>query len=165
MSGVGEFSIRARADYRLELHSGWHSRNGAPSTCKEGVTHDLSLLLKTVILEPPASDDCVPVAAKRVAHQRQIVSATPLGLPDVGHLMDEQALVVDAGIGEVAAPAAVAGVEMDAPGGRHDRSLRLKRPPLVVRQPDLAIVDGIAEHRPGKLDFAVGHGSKRHRVT
>lgn len=59
---------------------------------QEDVPHDLGLLLDTVSIQGPAWAQRIVVTTKRVPHQRQVPSPAPLGLPDVGHFMQEQRL-------------------------------------------------------------------------
>src|SRR4051794_8745321 len=59
---------------------------------EESVADDLGLLLEAVAAERLALDQPVPVAGEGVPHQRQVEAAALLRLPDMGHLVDEEAL-------------------------------------------------------------------------
>ena len=64
---------------------------------------DFGLLFQSVAVEAATRLDAVGVAAKRVAHQRQVKAAAFLRLPDMGHFVQEQRLEVDRGLGEIVA--------------------------------------------------------------
>ena len=102
----------------------------------------------------PGSERVI-VAAKGVAHQRQIEAAALLRLPDVGHLVNEEC------------PGAAAAHSKNRPTTRRPRggtrccpsgaiaaSPRLERPPFALEQPHLRIVDRVAEYRTRQIDFS-----------
>ena len=63
-----------------------------PAIGEESVAHDLSLLLQPVAPKRPPGPEFIVVTAERVTHQRQVEAAAGLGLPDMGHFVDEQSL-------------------------------------------------------------------------
>src|SRR6187551_2994047 len=58
----------------------------------EAVTDDFGLLLKPIVLEPPAGLQLVLVTAERMAHQRQVETTALLRLPHVREFVHEEAL-------------------------------------------------------------------------
>src|SRR5688572_20005302 len=68
------------------------SREPYPAAQQKGVADDLGLLFDAVLLELPAGLEAVVVAAERVAVEQQVPVPQRLGLPDVGHLVDEEPL-------------------------------------------------------------------------
>ena len=99
----GPRAEHARADDR-NMSSSLISRTAAvraaehrrrPETAvvgEEAVRDDLRLLLEAVAVERLSRLQLIGVAAEGVAHQRQIEAPLCLRLPDVGHLVDEEAL-------------------------------------------------------------------------
>ena len=79
--------------------------------------------------------------------QRQVEAPAFLGLPDMGHLVNEEGLAVQRLLREIVGPAAAFGVEIDIAHRRHRASARLERPPFAANQLHPRIIDGIAEHR------------------
>jgi hypothetical protein len=65
------------------------------------VPYQLGLLFQSVSVERAAIDQLIRVSAKWVTHHHQIEAAARLGLPDMGHLMNEQALERKALLGEI----------------------------------------------------------------
>ena len=116
---------------------------------------DFGLLLEPVALERPARTKIIGVAAERMAHQRQVEAAARLRLPDVGHFVDEQALPRERLFREIVGPqVAMRDGNGYCPVGAIDDALRLERPPFAPDQADPRIIDRLAEHRSGELDFA-----------
>src|SRR3546814_13666310 len=68
----------------------------APSQ-QEGMAHDLRLLLDAIAAKGLPRSDGVIVAAEGMADQREVISAAQLGLSDMRHFMDEQALHIQCG--------------------------------------------------------------------
>ena len=137
------------------MASGGAPATFAPLRNRKGVAHDLGLLLDAVTFKRPARPDGIVVAATRVAIEDQVPLPAGLGLPDMGHFMDEMALqrerrgsenhhsngVRRGGSGDAhAAPSSPCGA-----GNGHE-------PPPPDRYP--RIVDCIAEHALGKRHFA-----------
>ncbi len=123
---------------------------------------DLGLLLDPVARERAVGIEPIGIAAEGVAHQRQPIFAAGLRLPDMGQLVDEQALRGEGIAGEIVGPGLAVGVEMDVSRRRHDRVSRLERPPRAVDEAHRGIVDRVGEDGSGKLDLA---GSERAFVT
>ena len=65
--------------------------------------HDLCLLFYTITFERKARPYRIIVSAERVAHQNQPVFTPLLRLPDMRHLVNEQALSTNRAMGEVIA--------------------------------------------------------------
>jgi len=126
---------------------------------QERVADDLRLLLEPVSGEWPSRHDLVPIMAKWVAHQRKIKSAAFLSLPNVGHFVDEKPLSVPLRPGEILGPATAVRMEVNIAHRRHCGAWRLERPPFPEHQPDLRIIDRVAEHGPRQRDFAWGQGA------
>ena len=114
------------------------------------------LLFQAIAIERAAIDQTVAVAAERVPHERQIISAAGLRLPDMGHFVDEQALQRQPLPGKILGPQPAGGMEMDIAGRRHHHVPRLKRPPFAADDPHPAIVDRIPEHRSSQLNLSGG---------
>ena len=134
--------------------------NATAALGEEDVADDLRLLLEPVAVERPAVPKRIGVAAERVAHQRQIEAAAGLGLPDMGHFVDEQPLAVQRLGREILRPRGRrAGWKWILPVGAIAMPPRLERPPFAPDHPDLRIIDGVAEHRSGEGDFAGGQGT------
>src|SRR3546814_8382207 len=71
--------------------SDWSS-DVCSSDLQEGMAHDLRLLLDAIAAKGLPRSDGVIVAAEGTADQREVISAAQLGLSDMRHFMDEQAL-------------------------------------------------------------------------
>jgi hypothetical protein len=111
----------------------------------EKVADDLTLLFDPVAHERPSRLDRVAVPAEEVTAEEEVEAA--LVLPDVGHFMDEQALVGEAHIvpAEIRTVERAFGMEMDCPARCHDRAPRLEREEFVVGNPNLIIIHCIPE--------------------
>ena len=120
---------------------------------------DLGLLFEPVVIECPSLTKLVRIAAKRVAHQRKVKAATLLRLPDVRHLVDEEALARKWLGGKIVGPSLVGGMEVDIAGGCHDDPARLEGPPFAADHPDPAVIDSIPEYRAGEGYFSKGQGA------
>src|SRR5579884_1058936 len=123
---------------------------------------DLGLLLEAISFEGLARLQLVRIAAERVAHQRQIKKAALLRLPDVGHLVNKEALATERLFREVFGPDAAVGMEIDVSHGSHCRIARMEGPPFALHQPYARVIDRIAEHRARKLDLAGGERALLH---
>src|SRR3954452_23140477 len=66
-----------------------NGRYGDAAIGEEAMADDFRLLLDAVMLERLSGFQHVSIAAEGMPHQHQIEAAALLGLPDVGHLMDE----------------------------------------------------------------------------
>jgi len=119
----------------------------------------LRLLLQPIKVETTALDQLIAISAEGMAHQGQIEAATGLGLPDMGHLVDEQSLQREAFVGEVVRPQGAFGMKMDVPGWRHDHAFGLERPPFAADHPDPVVGDGVTEHRSGQRNLAGREGA------
>ena len=62
------------------------------SCCEKGVGDEFGLLLDTIGGEPPRRIEAIAIAAKGVAHQRQIDAAALLALPHMHEFVDEERL-------------------------------------------------------------------------
>ena len=127
---------------------------------EEPVPHDFGLLLKPIGLEALHRLELIGVSAERVAHQRKVEPSTGLGLPDVRHLVDEQALPMQRFLRKIFRPELRMRMEMDSAHRRHRDAVRLERPPFAANHPDLRIVDRIAEDGTRELDFAWSEGAR-----
>lgn len=116
--------------------------------------HDLGLLFDAVTLQRPARLQAIVVPARKGPDERQIPPAVALGLPDVGHLVDEVALHVERGSGEIIAVIGGIRMEVEVPARCHGNRAGLKREPFSPPDTDLRGVDGIAKHRADKCTFA-----------
>ena len=59
---------------------------------QETVADDLGLLFEPIAVEAAAKFELIAVAAERMTHQREVIFSVLLGLPDVRHFVDEEAL-------------------------------------------------------------------------
>lgn len=118
---------------------------------------DFGLLLQPVTMERLARLDCVIVAAEGVAFQWQ--DDALLMLPDVSHLVQEQALIDRVGGSEIVAVERAFGVEMDVASGRHHGFARLEEGPFAADDAHGGIIDRAAEDRVGEIGFAGGQGA------
>src|SRR5436190_16528801 len=126
---------------------------------QEDVAHDFGLLLKAITVESPAAFDTISVAAKGVAHQRQVKAAALLRLEHMGHFVDEQAHQSKAARREIVRPERAFGVEVYVACRGHDHMPWLERPPFAADEAHSIIVYGASEDRTGKLDFALRKGA------
>jgi len=115
---------------------------------------DFRLLFKTIVLEPPALDQRISVAAEWMAHERQVKASALLRLPHMGEFVDEDPLLVQGLTGEIFRPEVRMGVEMDVPCRRHCDVAGLKRPPSAADHANLCVIDRIAEHASGEFDLS-----------
>ena len=74
------------------------------------MANQFRLLLQAISIERAALDEPITIATERVAHQRQIEASASLGLPDMGHFVNEQALERQALLGEILRPVRALGV-------------------------------------------------------
>src|SRR5688572_20059808 len=149
-------SARPERQDRLEFgHAGCGS--DLPSVSQqEDVANDFGLLLEPVALERPAGLEAIAITAEGVSHQHQIPAAAGLGLPDVGHFVQEQALQADRRIAIIVAPQIALRMHPEMTVGRHDRALRLEREPFAAMDADPVVIDRLAEDRRGKDALAGG---------
>ena len=131
-------------------------RNSHSAVGEEAVTDDLCLLLEPVAVEALAVPKLITVTAKWMTHQRQIIFAMFLRLPDMGHFVDEQPLQRQWFGGEIVRPARVGGMEMDVAGRSHDDAPGLERKPSAAHDTHPRIIDRRPEDRAGEGDFAIG---------
>lgn len=115
---------------------------------------DLCLLLDTISSERLAGFERIAIAAKWVAHQRKIPTALALRLPHMRHFVDEMALQVQRGTGEIVAIQVTMGVEPQMPIGGHRHLARMEWPPFRMIDPHRIIIDCVAEH--DRSEFALG---------
>src|SRR4029079_12742039 len=91
----------------------------SPAAQQKGVADDLGLLLDAIARQRPAGLEAVVVAAQRMAVEQQVPFAAPLGLPDVSHLMDEQAGPRGRNSGEVVTISLAKRMKMQVSARRH----------------------------------------------
>src|SRR5688572_19335423 len=106
---------------------------------------DLGLLLDAIILEAPARNELVAVAAKGMAPEEQVHA--PLVLPNVDQLVDQVPLLPQRRLVETVAIELPFGVEIDMPTRRHGDASWLERPPFAPVETDAAPVDRVMEDR------------------
>ena len=122
------------------------------------MAHQFGLLFKPIAVEGAAFPELIGVAAEGMPHQDEVEAPARLGLPDMGHLMDEQALQRQPFFRKIFRPEVGIGMEVNIARRRHDDSARLERPPFAADELYAIVVDGIAEDRTGEGDFT---GSER----
>src|SRR4051812_44418806 len=115
---------------------------------------DLGLLLEPVAPKGLSGFQFIRITAEGMAHQRQVETAAFLRLPDVGQLVDEEALPAKGLTREIVRPAAAVGMEPDVAHRRHCRAPRLERPPFAKKQPNLRVIDSVAEDRVSHFDLS-----------
>ena len=120
---------------------------------------DFGLLLEAVAVERLALLERVGIAAERVAHQRQVEAAACLGLPDMGHFVDKQALAAERLGGEIVGPQSPWGWKWMLPVGAIAAFLGWNGHHLRLTRRTARIIDRVAEHRAGKGDFAGREGT------
>ena len=69
-----------------------------------------------------------------------------LPLPNMRHFMNEQTLLVDMPLTEIAAIKIAFGMKPDVPVGRHRHASRLKERPFAIVDADVVVIDGCAEN-------------------
>lgn len=74
---------------------------------------DFGLLFEPVPAERAAFDQLVVVTAKGVPHEREVPASARLGLPHMGHFVDEQPLERQILPGEVFRPQTAVRMEVD----------------------------------------------------
>ena len=131
---------------------------------KEGVLHDLGLLLDAVAGEGFARLSDIIVAAEGVAHQREPPSAFVRRLPDMGHLVDEMGLGVQIRAAEAVSIMGSFRVEPEMAVGGHGDAARLEGPPFAAVDADFVIIDRVAEDAGGEDAFGLGEGTGGHAL-
>src|SRR5436190_2651580 len=114
----------------------WNFTRCRTSIGEEPLSYDFGLLLESVAVERLARLDGEVVAAKGMAHQRQVEAALGLRLPHVRHFVDEKSLPGERLFREVLRPAAAVRMEIDVAHWRHGSAARLKRPPFALDEED-----------------------------
>src|SRR5207302_3952257 len=69
-----------------------YDRQANAAIREEAMADDFRLLFEAIPGERLPGLQLIAIAAERMAHQRQIEAPLDLRLPDMGHLMDEEAL-------------------------------------------------------------------------
>src|SRR5690606_35111657 len=118
---------------------------------EKGVTDDLRLLLDPVAAQRPTRLEAVVVAAERMPHERQIPPPALLCLPDMRHLVQEQALEAHVPLGEIVAVPGRGGVKMDVAARGHQRAAWLEGMPAPPPETHRIAIDRRAEHRSHQL--------------
>ena len=95
---------------------------------------EFGLLLEAVVHEALAGHQSVAIAAEGMPHQREVERAVLLCLPDVGQLVDEEALPAQRLARKVVRPAAFAGMKPDRAHWGHCRAPRVEPPPFALDQ-------------------------------
>src|SRR5204862_7311894 len=122
------------------------------------------LLLESVAVERLARLDGEVVAAKGMAHQRQVEAALGLRLPHVRHFVDEKSLPGERLFREVLRPAAAVRMEIDVAHWRHGSAVRLKRPPFALDEEDARNIDRFAEDGADEIDLSRRQMPRAHEV-
>ncbi len=95
-TGGAEFTLALLqvGNSRAEWERRWRSarRYDMAAIGEKAVTDKFGLLFEPIAIEALAVLYAIGIAAERVAHQRQIKAPVALGLPDVSHFVDEEAL-------------------------------------------------------------------------
>lgn len=118
--------------------------------------NDFGLLLYPVSLQHPARLQCVIITAQWVTVEKQIPSPTRLGLPDVGHLVDEVRLKREGRKGEILAIVLSRRVEVNVSHRGHRHPARLKRKEFAPPDRHARVIDSLAEYTSRKIDLARG---------
>ena len=121
---------------------------------KKRMPHDFRLLLKAIAIERSAFMKLISIAAERMPHQRQVQLSLGLRLPYVSHLVNEEALPAKRLLRKILRPDAAFGMEIDIAHRRQCSVAGMKRPPFPLEQPNLRIVDRVAEDRLGDFNLA-----------
>ncbi len=115
---------------------------------------NLGLLLDAIAFKRPAGLQGIVITPRERAVQRQVPPAARLCLPDMGHLVNEQALPGEIGSGKIVAVVAGKRVEVDVAAGRHHHVARLEREPALPPDAHRGGLDGRTEHRADQRHFA-----------
>lgn len=133
---------------------------------EEPVSDDFGLLLEPVPIEGFSGSELILITAERMSHQGQVEAALALGLPDVRHFVNEEALAAERLFREIIGPDVALGVEIDVSHRRHGRVARMEWPPFSLDEPNARIIDRAAENRTSECDFSGREGASffhRHR--
>src|SRR6476659_2305971 len=103
---------------------------------QEDVADDLGLLFEAVSVERLFRFDLIGIAAERMPHEEQVEASFRLRLPDVRHLVHEEALAAERFPGEIVGPGSAVRMEIDVAHRRHCGIAGLDRPPFALEQPD-----------------------------
>lgn len=115
---------------------------------------DFCLLFNAIAMERPAGPQHIVIAAKGVTPQQQVYAG--LMLPDMRHLMNEQALLGQVRRAEIIAIMLAVWVKVDTPAWCHDDAAGLKEPPFPAHEADGVVIDCIAEDAFGQPLFGRG---------
>ena len=107
------------------------------------MAHNFCLLFNAIAMERPTGSQNIVIAAKGVTPQQQVDAG--LVLPNMRHLMDEQALLGQVRRAEIIAIMLAMRVKVDAPPRRHDDAARLEPPPFALDETDGVIIYGSAK--------------------
>ena len=118
--------------------------NAQPLTQHEIMADDFGLLFDAVAFERPAGPDRVIIAAERVAREGE--ENALLMLPDVHHLVNEQALVADMRRTEIVAVDPAFGVKPDRAIGCHRHAARLEQPIFARVDAHRVIIDRVTKY-------------------
>lgn len=121
------------------------------------MAHNFCLLFNAIAMERPAWPQHIVIAAKGVAPQQQVDAG--LVLPNMRHLMDEQALLRQIRRAEIIAIMLAMRVKVDAPTRRHDDAARLEPPPFALDETDGVIIYGRAEDALCQSTFSTGQAA------
>ena len=124
------------------------------------MANDLSLLLYAIVLQGVAGLEAVIVTAKGVTMQRQVPAAADLGLPHMGHFVNEKPLKANGGAAEVLAIPRRFRVEMNVPARGHDNCCRLQGEPAPPFQRHTGCIDCAAEHGPDQRSFSISQRAR-----
>ena len=102
------------------------------------------------------------IATKGVSHQRQIVFAPLLRLPDMRKFVKKKALSSNGLATVIVAPEAACRMNMDMPAGRHQHVFGLERKPFAADDPNRIVVDRVAEYGCRQLAFPGGERPEGH---
>ena len=142
----------------------WNFTRCRTSIGEEPLSYDFGLLLKSVAAERLAWLNREVVAAKGMAHQRQVKPALGLRLPHVCHFVDEESLPGERLFREVLRPAAAVRMEIDVAHWRHRGAARLERPPFALDEEDARYIDRFAEDGADEIDLSRRQMPRAHQV-
>lgn len=120
------------------------------------MTDYFCLLLDSVFLKWPTGFEAIVITAREGAVQHQPPIALRLGLPDMGHLMDEMRLFGQRSLRKIITVVVTSRVKMDMSARGHGYPPRLERKPFAPPDRDLRIVDSATEDAAGKCHLAAG---------